>query len=102
MRPLCALCTEATYTAQRPLFGQFLSGWSIFTRLNGRIGTSYDGERHYVPNLADAPHRRPTRPLFTKVRGIEILGSSAQPRLYVAGFLCRVLEMRSPVYIRHC
>jgi hypothetical protein len=44
--------------------------------LNGRIGTSYDGERHYVANLADAPHRRPTRPLFTQVRGIGVLGSS--------------------------
>ena len=42
---------------------------SIFTRLNGRSGTSYDGERHYVPNLADAPHRRPTHPLLTQVRG---------------------------------
>jgi hypothetical protein len=48
---------------------RYSSASSIFTRLNGRIGTSYDRERHYVPNLADAPHRRPTRPLFTQVPG---------------------------------
>lgn len=33
---------------------------SIFTRLNGRIGTSYAGKRHYVPNLADEPDAIPT------------------------------------------
>ena len=41
---------------------RYSSASSIFTRLNGRIGTSYDGERHYVPNFADAPYRGPTRP----------------------------------------
>jgi hypothetical protein len=28
---------------------RYSSASSIFTRLNGRIGTSYDRERHYVP-----------------------------------------------------
>jgi hypothetical protein len=55
---------------------RYSSASSILTRLNGRIGTSYDEERHYVANSADAPHRRPTRPLFTKVCGRGILRTS--------------------------
>jgi hypothetical protein len=70
---------------------RYSSASSIFTRLNGRIGTSYDGERHYVANLADAPHRRPTRPLFTQVRGRGIPRSSSNTNSWKS--TCRMLHI---------